>query len=299
MESVVEHVRDDVQQKMQQNQKRLAHRRANPMLQSEISDGDGDEIDKLEQKVKEKRFSAAIQEKLDEEFGRMRLMQRKPGICRLAQLYRLVSFDSVWRLYGYRAGLEKGQEKSGCETFWPGKGQGADSRIRRRIEADRCGEQGADHLSGRSSGCGKDDARAFYRGISWAKLCPGDSRRRAGRGGNPRTPSHVYRFDAWALCPGAATCEMHESRHPARRNRQDGKRLSGRSGKRDARSSRSELNPDFTDHFMEVGLDFSKVLFIATANSEASIPAPLEDRMEVVRLPGYYPHEKLAIAKVT
>jgi ATP-dependent Lon protease len=58
-----------------------------------------------------------------------------------------------------------------------------------------------------------------------------------------------------------------------------------------------ELNPEFVDHFMEVGLDFSKVLFIATANSEATIPAPLEDRMEVVRLPGYYPHEKLSIAK--
>ena len=58
-----------------------------------------------------------------------------------------------------------------------------------------------------------------------------------------------------------------------------------------------ELNADFTDHFMEVGFDFSKVLFIATANSEESIPAPLEDRMEVVRLPGYYPHEKLLIAK--
>jgi ATP-dependent Lon protease len=57
-----------------------------------------------------------------------------------------------------------------------------------------------------------------------------------------------------------------------------------------------EQNHDFTDHFMEVGLDLSRVLFIATANSEAEIPDALRDRLEVVRLPGYYAHEKKQIA---
>jgi ATP-dependent Lon protease len=57
-----------------------------------------------------------------------------------------------------------------------------------------------------------------------------------------------------------------------------------------------EQNHDFTDHFMEVGLDLSRVLFIATANTEAEIPEALRDRLEIVRLPGYYPHEKLQIA---
>ncbi len=57
-----------------------------------------------------------------------------------------------------------------------------------------------------------------------------------------------------------------------------------------------EQNHDFTDHFMEVGLDLSRVLFIATANSEAEIPDALRDRLEVVRLPGYYAHEKRQIA---
>ena len=57
-----------------------------------------------------------------------------------------------------------------------------------------------------------------------------------------------------------------------------------------------EQNHDFTDHFMEVGLDLSRVLFIATANTESEIPEALRDRLEIVRLPGYYPHEKLQIA---
>ena len=297
-ERVVEHVRDDVQQKMQQNQKDWFISEQIRMLQNEISDGDTDEVEKLVQKVKEKHFSKAIQEKLDEEFARMRLMQPASPEYAVSRNY----ID--WFLaipYGVYTDTDLDLKK--VKKNLDSKHFGLDKVKERILEYVAVLKQTKAEnkapiicLVG-PPGVGKTTlvrSIAESLGRNFARVTLGGVQDEAEIRGHRRTyigsmPGRFVQALRHAKCmnPVILLDEIDKMGNDYR----------GDPASAMLEVLDPELNPEFTDHFMEVGLDFSKVLFIATANSEATIPAPLEDRMEVVRLPGYYPHEKLSIAK--
>lgn len=59
-----------------------------------------------------------------------------------------------------------------------------------------------------------------------------------------------------------------------------------------------EQNHTFNDHYLDIDYDLSKIMFVCTANLLQNIPRPLQDRMEIIQIPGYIENEKLEIARL-
>ncbi len=297
-DNVMVKVQQNVRQKMAQQQKEWFISEQIRQLQDEL-DGDNNqsEPDQLLKKIKEKKFSKEIQEKLEEEIGRMRLMQPTSPEYAVSRNYLDWFLTLPYGVYNETV-LNLKKVKSELDT----KHFGLDKVKERILEYIAVLK-----LTGTERhapilclvgppGVGKTTlvesiARAMQR--NFVRITLGGVRDEAEIRGHRRTyigamPGRFIQALKRAKCmnPVILLDEIDKMASDFR----------GDPASAMLEVLDQEQNHDFTDHFMEVGLDLSRVLFIATANNENQIPEALHDRLEVVRLPGYYPHEKEKIA---
>ena len=298
-DNVLVRVQQNVRQKMAQQQKEWFISEQIRQLQDELDgeNGGSSEVDQLLKKIKAKKFSAAIQEKLEEEIARMRLMQPTSpeyAVSRnyidwfLAMPYNEYT-DTVLNMKKVKAeldskhfGLDKVKERI-MEYVAVLKLTGTE---RRSPILCLVGPPGVGKTT-----LVESIAKAMQR--NFVRITLGGVRDEAEIRGHRRTyigamPGRFIHALRRAKCmnPVILLDEIDKMASDFR----------GDPASAMLEVLDPEQNHDFTDHFMEVGLDLSRVLFIATANNEAEIPEALRDRLEIVRLPGYYPHEKLQIA---
>ena len=292
-------VQQNVRQKMAQQQKEWFISEQIRQLQDELDSdmGNASEPDQLLKKLKAKKFSEAIMEKLEEEIGRMRMMAPTSPEYAVSRNYldwflnlpygeytnTVLNMKKVKNeLDSKHFGLEKVKERI-MEYVAVLKLTGTERRAPILCLVGPPGVGKTTLVESIANAMQRNFVRITLGGVRDEAEIRGH--RRTYIGAMPGRFIHALRR-AKCMNPVILLDEIDKMASDFR----------GDPASALLEVLDPEQNHDFTDHFMEVGLDLSRVLFIATANSEGEIPEALRDRLEIVRLPGYYPHEKLQIA---
>lgn len=299
VERLARRVKTEVHRKTQQSQRDWLISEQIRMLQGELSyDDSGNDVDALLEKLRAKKFSKEIQEKLEEECSRLRMMSvaspeyaliRNYLDCFLTLPYGVYSetdlnLRQVKKVLDSRHyGLEKVKERI-LEYVAVLRLTGTEKRAPVLCLVGPPGVGKTTLASSVAESIGRPFVRVTLGGVRDEAEVRGH--RRAYIGSMPGRFVQALRR-AKCMNPVILLDEIDKMASDFRG---------------DPASALLELldpeqNQFFSDHFMEVGLDFSRVLFIATANSERDIPPALFDRLEVLRLPGYYKFEKVLIAQ--
>jgi ATP-dependent Lon protease len=301
---VRQRIRDDVQSGAEKQQREYFLRKQMESIRKELGEDDGSVIDEYRTKIEEAGMPDAVREQAERELGRLERMGEQGGEASMIRSYldwliavpwgerseeRLDPVHAREVLDADHAGLEDVKDRI-VEYIAVRK-----LRQERGIEEDKrsgailtlIGPPG----TGKTS-IGESIARATDR--KFVRMSLGGVRDEAEIRGHRRTyigalPGRLVRAlrDAGTMNPVIMLDEVDKV---------------GADWRGDPSAALLEVldpaqNHSFRDHYLDVELDLSQVVFIATANMAETIPAPLLDRMEIIRFDGYTTDEKVAIAR--
>jgi len=297
-------IREDVQEGAEKQQREYFLRKQMESIRKELGDDEASVVDEYRAKIEEAKMPEAVEEQAVKELGRLERMGEQTGESSMIRTYldwliavpwskrseeRLDPVAAREVLDADHAGLEDVKDRV-TEYLAVRK-----LRQERGIEADP--KAGAILTLIGPPGTGKTsigESVARATGREFVRMSLGGVRDEAEIRGHRRTyigalPGRLVRAlrDAGTMNPVILLDEVDKV---------------GADWRGDPSAALLEVldpaqNHTFRDHYLDVELDLSQVMFLATANVADTIPGPLLDRMEVIRFDGYTSEEKLAIAK--
>jgi ATP-dependent Lon protease len=297
-------IRDDVQSGAESQQREYFLRKQMESIRKELGEDEGSVVDEYRKKIDDADMPAEIREQADRELGRLERMGDSSGEASMIRTYldwlisvpwgerseeRLDPVHAREVLDNDHAGLEDVKERI-TEYLAVRK-----LRQERGISEDK--RSGAILTLIGPPGTGKTsigESIARATGREFVRMSLGGVRDEAEIRGHRRTyigalPGRLVRAlrDAGTMNPVIMLDEVDKV---------------GADWRGDPSAALLEVldpaqNHSFRDHYLDVEVDLSQVLFIATANVAETIPGPLLDRMEVIRFDGYTTDEKVAIAR--
>jgi len=304
-------IRDDVQSGADKQQREYFLRKQMDSIRKELGDDDATVFEEYRSKIEEAGMPEAVREQADKELARLERMGEQSGESSMIRTYLDWLISVPWGersderldptharevLDADHAGLEdvKDRIEEHIGVLKLRRERGLDDG-----DQDRSSKRAAGTIltligppgTGKTS-IGESIARATGR--EFVRMSLGGVRDEAEIRGHRRTyigalPGRLVRAlrDAGTMNPVILLDEVDKV---------------GADWRGDPSAALLEVldpaqNHSFRDHYLDVELDLSQVMFIATANMADTIPAPLLDRMEVVRFDGYTTEEKLAIGR--
>jgi ATP-dependent Lon protease len=301
---VRQRIRDDVESGAQKQQREYFLRKQMESIRKELGEDEGSVADEYRTKIEEAGMPEAVREQAEKELARFERMGDSSGESSMIRTYLDWLIAVPWperseeRLDPNHAREVLDADHAGLEDV---KDRITEYLAVRKLRQDRGIEE--DKRSGAiltligPPGTGKTsigESIARATGREFVRMSLGGVRDEAEIRGHRRTyigalPGRLVRAlrDAGTMNPVIMLDEVDKV---------------GADWRGDPSSALLEVldpaqNDTFRDHYLDVELDLSEVLFIATANVAETIPGPLLDRMEVIRFDGYTTDEKVAIAR--